>query len=99
MMRQTRAGRSPRSGVNVVDSAALLAALSAIFHRVNAVEDVLIVCRKACLAIEADQVEEIGNVLCRCGVDPLFVQLRELSKVIEGLGGETYLTGDLGDDE
>lgn len=79
------------------DNSELLKTLTEIFHALNNVEDVLITCGEAIGAKNIEQNEEIGNVLRRGAIDPHFAQLLRLSRVIEALGGETYLTGELGD--
>lgn len=94
-----RKKKSSSSPISSADSTELLRALKGIFNELNKVQDVLNVCAEASSASKAAQNEEIANVLRRCGVDPLFTELQLLSRFIEGLGGETCLTGDAGDDQ
>jgi hypothetical protein len=99
VLRGRRRTKPSLSRNNSIDNTELRRTLEEVFIELKNVEDVLIVCTKAYCATKVEQVEEVGNVLRRSGADPLFVQLQRLSKVIEGLGGETYMTGDTGDDE
>jgi hypothetical protein len=94
-----RRKKSSPPPLNSADNAELLRTLKEIFNELNNVKDVLIVCGEACGAGKAAQNEEVANVIRRGGIDLLFTQRQRLSKVVEGLGGETYLTGDGGDDE
>lgn len=80
------------------DSSELRQTLEGIFRELMHVEDVLITCREA-MDSPLGQNAEIAKVLGRGGIDPLFTQLQRLSKVIEGVGGEIMLTGDIGEDE
>jgi hypothetical protein len=93
-----RKGSSP-SPISSADNTELLRTLKEIFNELNNVEDVLIVCAKAYRATKTEQDEEVASVLRRCGADPLFTQLQRVSRVIEGLGGETSMTDDDRDDE
>ncbi|MEJ1962937.1 MAG: hypothetical protein WDO56_15870 [Gammaproteobacteria bacterium] len=98
-LRAARKKKSSASPTIPVDQAELLLqSLKGLFNDLDKVSDVLIVCGKAlntCLENE----KEIANVLQRGGSDLLFSVSLRLSKLIEGLGGETSLTGEDGDDE
>jgi hypothetical protein len=98
ILQERRTKKSSPSPISSGGNAEWLRALKEVFCELNNVEDVLIVCAQAYRATKTEQDEEVANVLRRCGSDPLFTQLQRLSRVIEGLGGETCMT-DAGADQ
>lgn len=68
--------------------------LEDMFRSLNLVHDVTVVCRGACDAINSDSDAEVAHVLQRCGTDELFTQMKELTSIIEQLGGRTELSDD-----
>jgi hypothetical protein len=61
---------------------------------VSLVHDVIVVCGRACDAVNSDTDAEVSHVLRRCGTASLFNQTEDLTSIIEQLGGRTGLSDD-----
>jgi len=66
--------------------------LQILFENLGLVLDVSITCRRALSEQNAKQDTSIANVLQRCGSDTLYEQLRELTSIVEDLGGKTSMS-------
>ena len=73
--------------------------LEDVFRSLTLVHDVIVVCGRACDAVNSDTDAEVSHVLRRCGTASLFSQMEELTSIIEQLGGQTDLSDDNDDDE
>jgi hypothetical protein len=73
--------------------------LEDMFRSLSLVHDVIVVCGRACDAVNSDTDAEVSHVLRRCGTASLFSQMEELTSIIEQLGGQTDLSDDNDDDQ
>lgn len=71
--------------------------LESVFRSLTAVQSVLIVTGEVLTSDSADCDAEIAVVLMRCASNPLHEEMKELTSIIEGLGGRTSYNDD--DDE
>lgn len=68
--------------------------LESVFTDLETILDVCITVHTALDHQNATQDGDFAHVLQRCGSDPLYEQLLELTKSIEALGGTTSYSGD-----
>jgi hypothetical protein len=68
--------------------------LESVFTELETILDVCNTVHKALEHQNATQDVDFAHVLQRCGSDPLYEQLLELTKIIEALGGTTSYSDD-----
>ena len=68
--------------------------LESVFTELETILDVCITVHTALDHQNATQDGDFAHVLQRCGSDPLYEQLLELTKIIEALGGTTTYSDD-----
>src|ERR1700756_5053092 len=68
--------------------------LESVFTELETILDVCNTVHKALEHQNATQDVDFAHVLQRCGSDPLYEQLLELTKIVEALGGTTSYSGD-----
>jgi len=68
--------------------------LESVFTELETILDVCITVHTALDHQNATQDGDFAHVLQRCGSDPLYEQLLELTKIIEALGGTTSCSDD-----
>lgn len=67
--------------------------LESVFTELETILDICITVHKALAHQNATQDGDFAHVLQRCGSDPLYQQLLELTAIIEALGGTTPYSG------
>lgn len=85
----------------IIDEAAsekIRTKLECVFRSVHTVEAVVIVCCEALKANAADCDPEVSTVLMHAASNPLHAVLKELTGIIEALGGKTAYS-EVGKDE
>jgi hypothetical protein len=72
--------------------------LEVMFHDLSMIQNVIIVCVAALHHQNAEQDDEIAQVLRRCADDKLHVQLLRLTKIVHKFGGRTNYSEEKADD-
>lgn len=68
--------------------------LESVFRSLTAVQSVLVVTGEVLNSDSADCDSDIAMVLMRCASNPLHEEMKELTSIIEGLGGKTSYSSD-----
>lgn len=94
MARKKRTKKHP-SPPPTPDTDELCKQLEAMFHQLETIQDVIIVCQFASASSPGELHAEVKTVLRSHAADPLFTQLKELNRIIVAMGGTTSMSDDI----
>jgi len=99
--RKTRTTKSRKGSQGPSDEKlrTLCTRLEVVFAGLDAIYATVSVCQRLCAKQDGEDERAIATVLGRSALDPLFRRLKELTRVVEALGGQTAYSEDMENDD